>query len=339
MLQFCGNVPAKIRGNRHVRECLSIQKRGARDVFQRISRAALILIWQPPLMLFFFFFSDPQKERKEKPAERHMQRADDCAVAMHTCTRVRIKHMHAWKQPRAVRRKVLVITPFLSLTAQRGQRQLPDRQRVSHTGSLPVHVAIVGSYKWTTACVCVWANESLLQPLHRCFVGHHHFIPPQADWAGRRAVKTGFSSAVCSHDFTGGGTPLSALNALTAGTDGRHAAWRVTVGAVVLHPKAHLTVEGENTGRIIRQGCSIYSLHTTYHSGFKQLHAYIHIHIRQLIIPRAKVPARWSDARLFFLSLSLSLFPKWRWPLSCETSHRHREWVIAIMRVNGNLEL
>lgn len=153
-------------------------------------------------------------------------------------------------------------------------------------------------------CVCVWANESLLQPLHRCFVGHHHFIPPQADWAGRRAVKTGFSSAVCSHDFTGGGTPLSALNALTAGTDGRHAAWRVTVGAVVLHPKAHLTVEGENTGRIIRQGCSIYSLHTTYHSGFKQLHAYIHIHIRQLIIPRAKVPARSSDARLFSLSLS-----------------------------------
>ena len=98
-------------------------------------------------------------------------------------------------------------------------------------------------------CVCVWVNESLLQPLHRCFVGHHHFIPPQTDWAGRRAVKKkGFSSAVCSHDFTGGGTPLPALNALTAGTDVRLAAWRVTVGAVVLPPKAHLTVEGENTG-------------------------------------------------------------------------------------------
>lgn len=42
----------------------------------------------------------------------------------------------------------------------------------------------------------------------------------------------GFLSAVCSDDFTGGRTPLSALNTLTSCTDGRHAAPCVTVNAV-----------------------------------------------------------------------------------------------------------
>ena len=57
----------KIRGKRRVKECLSIQKQGAWDLFQRISRAALILIWQPPLMLFFFFSLRPS-EREEGEA-------------------------------------------------------------------------------------------------------------------------------------------------------------------------------------------------------------------------------------------------------------------------------
>lgn len=100
--------------------------------------------------------------------------------------------------------------------------------------------------------VCVCLSERVpFAASPQVFRGPSPFYS-SADWLSRQegSKKKGFSSAVCSHDFTGGGTPLPALNALTAGTDVRLAAWRVTVGAVVLPPKAHLTVEGENTGRL-----------------------------------------------------------------------------------------
>lgn len=117
------------KGKRHVKECLSIQKQGTWDVFQRISRAALILIWQPPLTLFL---RPSERERGEACTSKRETGIESKTVlwaCTHACACI-CKHMHARMQAAQGSPAECLghnSLHFLSLTAQRGQSQPQDQ--------------------------------------------------------------------------------------------------------------------------------------------------------------------------------------------------------------------